>query len=389
MILAFLTVSLKWSLQKKAMFRPKGWYLLTLFTLFQASSGLKADSSRLERTKIAFTEVVSLLNSSPANAIMVKTEMQSLKEEGIASRWMTSILEPALLDKMDLKLVTRATFPKIDDFLNEVMKNAIQNSKASRVGAINAISLSFSLFILGLGLLSFADFSQSLRNILGLLTLSLPFMVIGIGVLAPAAVASFDDQINKALSSEYRDRAANQQKRVIYHEAGHFLAGNLCGIPVVDYDISGQVDAGIAVLAELRPSAPSTAPINSKSTNKSANQSGFTLDSKTAGGLLIVALAGVVAESIVFGDSTGGVQDFPIAFEIARKHAISQDRPGKDNEECYLRWALTKALAMLKVNRDALDRVAVAMGSSASIVDCMVAIEFDKEDETSTPLTFI
>lgn len=47
--------------------------------------------------------------------------------------------------------------------------------------------------------------------------------------------------------------------------------------------------------------------------------------------------------------------------------------------EGVLRWAVLKALTLLRVYRDELDKVAAAMQTGASIYDCVLLIEQDHQ----------
>lgn len=54
----------------------------------------------------------------------------------------------------------------------------------------------------------------------------------------------------------------------------------------------------------------------------------------------------MVAETLRFGDCNGGREDLPLARRILRSYGV----PDKQLEE-YLRWAVAKALALLRLNR--------------------------------------
>ena len=60
----------------------------------------------------------------------------------------------------------------------------------------------------------------------------------------------------------------------------------------------------------------------------------------------------------------------PFAYEILRLSRVApEDRTG------CLRWAVLKALTLLRIHRDALDSVAEAMKQGKSIAECIIAIE--------------
>ena len=81
-------------------------------------------------------------------------------------------------------------------------------------------------------------------------------------------------------------------------------------------------------------------------------------------------MLGLVAETLRFGDSKGGAADLIIASEILR---ITQIRPS--DREGSLRWAVMKALILLRLYRNSLDSLACAMMEGKSIGDCIKIIE--------------
>jgi hypothetical protein len=71
-----------------------------------------------------------------------------------------------------------------------------------------------------------------------------------------------------------------------------------------------------------------------------------------------------------FGTSKGGTQDIIIANGILKLCAIK----GKD-QEGYLRWSAAKALALLRLHRNALDDLVGLMREGRPISDCFECIE--------------
>ena len=86
--------------------------------------------------------------------------------------------------------------------------------------------------------------------------------------------------------------------------------------------------------------------------------------------IMMMIMLGLVAETLRFGDSKGGAADLIIASEILR---ITQIRPS--DREGSLRWAVMKALILLRLYRNSLDSLACAMMEGKSIGDCIKIIE--------------
>ena len=115
------------------------------------------------------------------------------------------------------------------------------------------------------------------------------------------------------------------------------------------YDVSGERDAGIAVIFEL-----SQLPLSRSRSDatRAANRSGISiikgsnvdrsrsstsrelLSESKVGSLLIVSMAGMVAESLRFGDSRGGVEDFPVALAVLRSFGVGAEQSPQGRKCC-------------------------------------------------------
>eukprot|EP00607_Mallomonas_marina_P000250 CAMPEP_0182429522 /NCGR_PEP_ID=MMETSP1167-20130531/30055_1 /TAXON_ID=2988 /ORGANISM="Mallomonas Sp, Strain CCMP3275" /LENGTH=243 /DNA_ID=CAMNT_0024613301 /DNA_START=355 /DNA_END=1082 /DNA_ORIENTATION=+ len=243
-----------------------------------------------------------------------------------------------MISKKELYLTTRTSF-STNDYMGDIIKATKKKGIDFQIlpGIIGGIALS-SIIIPQLPI------SSLLKNILGLFTLTAPFLILLTLILIPSLQTNIQQIISKRNTS-------NQQERIIYHEAGHVLAGYLCGLPIISYDITGEKDAGTMIDFSILTPATSISRnlITSSSTD---NMSDLPFLGRT-GHLLVVAMAGVVAETLRFGDSCGGLEDFPVALEVLRLSNV----PLKDRDDT-LRWGLLKALNLLRIYRDELDAVA-------------------------------
>eukprot|EP01038_Epipyxis_sp_PR26KG_P005838 gene5838-8055_t len=249
------------------------------------------------------------------NHMFIITELNTLKAKDIIRKWNCTNIQPYKVAPQELLLVSRQSF---------ITPTIIE--------------------------------SQLTKNIFGLFGIFFPFIFLIVQFLFP--------NLNN------RNRSINdnsiEKERIIYHEAGHFLAGYLCGVLIEGYDVTGQRDAGLVISTELP-----LIPITSNNNNLSEKKEILFLNSKI-GSLLIVSMAGIVAETLRFGESKGGIMDLSLAKGILYNYDIKN----KYEVDSYLRWAVLKALVLLKLHRDELDEISEMMRNNQTVMECMKSIEF-------------
>jgi len=208
-------------------------------------------------------------------------DINKLKYNGLFKKWSSVDLNYTSISKTDLYMSTRTSFSS-QNYLDDLI-NAAQNT--------NLIDKNMILSMIGLVLTDSILLPQAtflpvlLRNVIGIISLSIPFLLLSLSVISPDTLNSLKRIYNKPDIKKEKDR-------IIYHEAGHFLVGYLCGVPILQYDVSGEKDAGTVI---------------DLPTDLSANR--FAI-------LMVVAIAGVVAETLRFGDSKGGAQDLPVIYDV-------------------------------------------------------------------------
>jgi hypothetical protein len=121
-------------------------------------------------------------------------------------------------------------------------------------------------------------------------------------------------------------------------------------------------------------------------------------------------MAGMVAETLRFGTSEGGAEDYPTALSILQYYGISRrtyDKARSSNSsigsdssrsnsgsvsssqrniifsdsdtDAYLRWAVLKALVLLRLYRDELDVLVDCMRRDKSVGECIASIEYCRQ----------
>ena len=278
-----------------------------------------------------------------SSGLELSSALNILKSDGLIKKWDSTLLEPKPTSKQDLYMITRTSF-STKDYLQDIINNARIKDNFDFANIAYAITFTCMTSII-IPQLEISDFY---KNILGILSLSTPFMILLITILFP----NFTIRGLTSTRTNQRNEAMMLRERIAYHEAGHFLAGYLCGIPILGY-----------VLSSIRSSNTILEfPLSQSDIINSIK--------KNAGHMLVVAMSGVVAETLCFGDSKGGLEDFPVALEVLRQINIPENQ-----RESYLRWAVLKALILLRIHRSTLDCVANAMTDGISVNECFARIE--------------
>ena len=187
--------------------------------------------------------------------------------------------------------------------------------------------------------------------------------------LIPATFAIFSvDQIfyrGAAFETVYQKLFPEYKKKIIYHEAGHFLLAYLLGIPVRGCvtnawearkypDIKGQAGT-IFYDPKLADEL-----LNQKITRSSLDR------------MSVVIMAGIAAEAIRFGKAEGGAVD-----EQALVGFLTSIQPPWNilRIQGQARWAAMQAILLIREHEKAYDALCVALEEGKSVGDAILAIE--------------
>ncbi|CCH93178.1 Similar to tr/Q8YUD8/Q8YUD8 [Microcystis aeruginosa PCC 9432] len=206
--------------------------------------------------------------------------------------------------------------------------------------AITVFSITLSVFVTPL--LSISPFVPALAtfSLLGLVTVdTLTFNNRGVTLLLDALSPS------------------KHRQRVIYHEAGHFLTAYILGIPIASYSLTaweafrqGQEGVG-GVQFDL-------ADLEQKVKN-------FTDFPAFLERISTVWMAGIAAETLVYGKAEGGESD-----RFYLQSALKLAGVPENNYAQKERWSLLQAKTLLEKQQTAYQALVIAMEKRTSVEEC-------------------
>lgn len=246
-----------------------------------------------------------------------------------------------------------------------------------------------------------------------------PLAFVGYGIATP-------DKLQTLLVSLQRNIFPTYRKRMIHHEAGHFLMGHLLGVPVKQYSANAVknavefyplndpeagfnratklgFDSGVGRRYDDEPQMIlSDVPYFSKdgrgsntvntqsvfrnaknytanpflklpSQNEPSNSWPFRgFDDATIDRLTMISVAGVCAEILSFGNAEGGYADLSQLKQLFNSAQSDIDERGTNNR---IRFALGYTMSQLRLHLGALDALVEVMARDGSIAECVLAIE--------------
>ena len=266
--------------------------------------------------KLPKEELQARLQNVPFNANGMEAqnkELASLREEGAVSLFKSANLRtyPVSLDMLKQRTsLSLESFGFGNASGEKVSMDDFKNGTLIVVGASTV-----------LGIMSLAFLPPNIGATLCYAFALIPILYLGVGSVAPAAIAQVIDGI-KYRDSDSDDRTS-EADRVARHEAAHFMCGYMCGLPIVDYNL---LDGGIPCV-EFSAGA------------------GQRFSNEEVAALSITAMAGLVAEGMEFGNVKGAQQDLMELEQIFRKandfilhdnHALQKLSKHRHNSDSYV-----------------------------------------------------
>ena len=249
-----------------------------------------------------------------------------------------------------------------------------------------------------------------------------PFFFVGTGIVMPASLQSALISLQRGIFPTYR-------KRMVHHEAGHFLIGHLLGFPIKNYQ-SNAVKNAVEFYplndkdvgrqkAALLGFEPKSDVSNAYDEDEYSDEQGFDkpffseggrgdvllqqsvfrdaknytdnpflkvspannvkdawpfrgFDHETLDKLAAVSVAGVCSEILGFGNAEGGFADLS---QLRQLFANAEPALSEKDMDNRIRYAIGFSMGQLRCHLGALDALIEAMEADASVDECILVIE--------------
>jgi hypothetical protein len=300
-------------------------------------------------TELTAKEVRSNLGYlNTGDAIRMTSELERIKEKNVISKWNSKDLEKPRFDVSNYRLKSKTSIEplnlKLDDVgfaYQKVLVSAVAIGTVCGLGA-NAVG----------GELGF---------LLGYASALFPVLLVGVGSIAPGLIGEVLYRFKLLTNEETR-------KRHVRINAGKFLAGYVCGLPVARFSQSNPSNS--ADFFQLKPTG--TSEVEDKQIFAKSKFSQIDIARSS-----IVCLAGSVAECIEFGVASGSNPgDVNLLNELMNSVDPTITAEQRQN---HIRWSALTAWEILDQYKDEYKRLVVAFEKGLPMEECIAIIEREGE----------
>jgi len=282
------------------------------------------------------------------DAIRMTSELERIKEKNVISKWNSKDLEKPRFDVSNYRLKSKTSIEplnlKLDDVgfaYQKVLVSAVAIGTVCGLGA-NAVG----------GELGF---------LLGYASALFPVLLVGVGSIAPGLIGEVLYRFKLLTNEESR-------KRHVRINAGKFLAGYVCGLPVARFSQSNP--SNTAEFFQLKPTG--TSEVEDKQIFAKSKFSQIDIARSS-----IVCLAGSVAECIEFGVASGSNPgDVNLLNELMNSVDPTISAEQRQN---HIRWSALTAWEILDQYKDEYKRLVVAFEKGLPMEECIAIIEGEGE----------
>lgn len=285
--------------------------------------------------------LTSSIDFEGGDAISQSSKLDQLAESGDLKLWKSVALRsyPVSLGMLEQRTAGKVTGASLGITGEEV---SLDDFKYATLGVTLGCSV--------LGILSLAVLPENIGPTLCYFFAIIPILFLGLGSSAPGIIAGAI-----AAARGTADSPDEKIDRICRHEAGHFLAGYCCGLPIKGYSLLDNT--GIPCV-EFHPSSEGDAGRE------------FTADEIAA--LSVVAMSGSVAEALALGEAKGGQNDL---LELEGRLRRSEDFVGAQKQQDLTRWGALTAYNLLKTNEEKFEALVSAFKEKKSVADCLAILE--------------
>jgi hypothetical protein len=219
---------------------------------------------------------------------------------------------------------------------------------------------------ISLNLVAIAIFAMVMSTLLGPWLHLSPF-VPAIATFSVLAIATIDNlgwqgRGSTLLLDWLASFSPEHRERVVCHEAGHFLVAYCLDIPITGYTLSAW--------EAFQQGQPGLGGVSFDTQTLDTQIKEGKLSVQLIDQYCIVWMAGIAAETLVYGNAEGGADDR----QTIRFLWAQLQRPVAE-AETKTRWAQLQAKSLIEDHRAAYDVLVEAMTQGASVEDCKHAIE--------------
>jgi hypothetical protein len=151
------------------------------------------------------------------------------------------------------------------------------------------------------------------------------------------------------------------RERIIHHEAGHFLVASLLGIPVSSYTLSAW--------EALKQKQPGQGGVSFDDGELASQLERGTISAQIVDRYCTIWMAGIAAETLVYKNSEGGVDDKSKLSMVLTNLGFSASSCEQKQRFCTL-----QAKTLLQENWSAYQALVNAMRQRATVAECTHAI---------------
>jgi hypothetical protein len=153
-----------------------------------------------------------------------------------------------------------------------------------------------------------------------------------------------------------------RRDRILHHEAGHFLAAHLLGIPVTGYALNAW--------EAFRQGQSAQGGVRFEDEKLASQLQNGTISAQLLDQYCIVWMAGIVAENLVYGSAEGGAEDrSKISAIFTQLRRPSAEIKLKQN------WGLLQAKTLIESHKSAYEALVQAMEKRATVAECCGIIQ--------------